>query len=366
MKKKKIVTVIGARPQFIKAWPVSIELRKYFQEVVVHTGQHYDAEMSDIFFKELRIVKPDYHLRVGSGSHAEQTANIMIHLEKILLGEEPDAVLIYGDTNSTIAGALTAAKLNIPVIHIEAGLRSYNFEMPEEINRVATDSIAKYLFVPTKTSLNNLKHHDKRQKIYLSGDVMLDAAYKGLAIAKKKSKILDSHGLNSKKYFLMTVHRASNTDDRHRLTRIIKTALDINGQIVFPAHPRTIKMLEKFNLLNSLVESQNVQLISPVGYLDMLMLESNAKKIITDSGGVQKEAYFLKVPCVTLREETEWVETLIGGKNILVGSNPAKIRKAVNYPDSKSGWQDFYGKGDAAEKIAKTLKKELQNAQKKR
>lgn len=354
----RIVTVVGARPQFIKMAPVSRELRKYFDEIVIHTGQHYDYEMDKIFFEQLNIPKPDYYLEVGSGTHGYQTGEMLKRIEKVLLKENPDLVLVYGDTNSTLAGALAAAKLHIKVAHIEAGLRSFDKKMPEEVNRVLTDHISNFLFAPTETAVKNLHNEGIKEGVYLTGDVMYDALLYNIKIARKNSNILKELGLKSKEYLLATVHRAENTDNRKNLENIIEAFIESGELIVFPAHPRTQKYLKAYKLLKKLEKAGNVLLIPPVGYLDMLVLEENARKILTDSGGVQKEAYFLKVPCITLRERTEWVETVEDGWNILVGADKEKILNAIREfnPNGKVYIYKF-GDGNSSKKVARILSK---------
>lgn len=344
----KIVTVIGARPQFIKAAPVSRVLRETHTELLVHTGQHYDANMSDIFFEELHIPKPDYNLGVGSGNHGKQTGEMLEKIEEIVLTEKPDYLMVYGDTNSTLAGALVAAKLHIPVIHIEAGLRSFNKKMPEEINRIMTDHVSEYLFCPTGTAVKNLKNENITHNVYNIGDVMYDAVLFNRKLAQEKSTVLEVNGLEKKGYHLITIHRAENTDDLQNMKNILEAFSKISTMKVWPIHPRTKKKLADFGL--DLNDVPNLKVIEPVGYLDMLTLESNAQKIITDSGGVQKEAYFMKVPCVTVREQTEWVETLEENANILAGTSVEKILTAVNQEVAPS-YKDVFGDGEAAKKI---------------
>lgn len=352
--KVKILTVLGARPQFIKSAPVSRELRKIHQEVIVHTGQHYDVNMSDIFFEELNIPQPDYNLGVGSGSHGKQTGIMMAKLEDIILSEKPDFVMVYGDTNSTLAGALVASKLHIPVIHIEAGLRSFNKRMPEEINRILTDHVSEYLFCPTDTAVENLRNENIVKNVYNTGDVMYDAVLYNSQLAKERSTILKENGLSEKEYHLITIHRAENTDSRDNMENILKAFSEIEDEMIWPLHPRTKNKLEIYGFdINSI---PNLKVIEPVGYIDMLSLEVNAKKIITDSGGVQKEAYFMRVPCVTVREQTEWVETLKEEANILVGTNPKAILEAVHKQVSPS-YKNYFGDGRASEKIVKLIKR---------
>jgi len=355
----KIATIVGARPQFIKMAPVSRELRKHFNEIVIHTGQHYDYEMNRIFFEQLNIPEPDYYLDVGSGSHGYQTGEMIKRIEEVLMKEKPDLVLVYGDTNSTLAGALVAVKLHIGVAHVEAGLRSFDKGMPEEINRVLTDHISDYLFAPTETAVENLYKEGIKNGVYLTGDVMYDALLYNIKIARKKSKILKELRLKPKGYLLATVHRAENTDNKENLESIIDAFIESNELIVFPAHPRTQKYLKTYGLMEEIKKSTNVLLIPPVGYLDMLVLEENGRKILTDSGGVQKEAYFLKVPCITLRERTEWVETVKDGWNILVGANRRKIVKAIEEFKPKGKTYTYrFGDGRASEKIAEILRSE--------
>jgi UDP-GlcNAc3NAcA epimerase len=348
----KIVTVVGARPQFIKAAPVSRVLRQNHAETLVHTGQHYDDAMSAVFFRELAMPQPDYNLGVGSGGHGWQTGQMLIRLEEILLTELPDAVLIYGDTNSTLAGALAACKLRIPVAHVEAGLRSFNREMPEEHNRVLADHCADRLFCPTPTAAANLSAEGITQGVYLVGDTMYDALLQFAPIARAQSQILTRCDLHPKGYLLATLHRPYNTDNPEQLAAIL-AALDALGEpVVLPIHPRTRQRLATFNLQPSTV---NLQLIDPVGYLDMLMLEQNARLILTDSGGIQKEAYLLAVPCVTLRPETEWVETVAAGWNRLTWGDPAAIIDAVRRPWPDGSPALIFGDGHAAERIVAHL-----------
>ena len=349
----KILSIVGARPQFIKCAPVSLILRKEHEEILVHTGQHYDPEMSAVFFEDLQIPGPDYHLDVGSGSHGKQTAAILEKTENVLLKEMPDFTLVYGDTNSTLAGAIAAVKLHIPVAHVEAGLRSFDRTMPEEINRVVTDHVSNLLFCPTQTAVNNLIKEGVIQGVHLVGDVMVDALRQNVNIAGKKSRIIDQLGLKKGNYFVATVHRPGNTDNQKNLTAIFEAFRESGETIVFPVHPRTRKYLQEYGLWDCLPE--NILCIDPVGYLDMLHLMKHAKKILTDSGGVQKEAYILGIPCVTMRDSTEWIETLTGGWNILVGADKHKILAAMWAEGCKDPDNTVFGKGDAAEKIVKEL-----------
>jgi len=350
----KIVSVVGARPQFIKCAPVSVELRKEHEEILVHTGQHYDPEMSDIFFEDLSIPKPDYHLDVGSGSHGKQTAAILERVETVLLKEQPALVLVYGDTNSTLAGALAAAKLHIPVAHVEAGLRSFDRTMPEEINRVVTDHLSDLLLCPTRTAMDNLAKEGIIKGVYLVGDVMVDALRHNADIARKKSRIITGMGLKEGDYYVATVHRPGNTDDRKHLTAIMEAFRESGKTVVFPVHPRTKKYLLEYGLYDSL--SENIRCIEPLGYLDMLQLMKHAKKILTDSGGIQKEAYVLGIPCITMRENTEWIETLTGGWNVLVGADKQKILAAMTTDIHTGADNSVFGKGDAAVRIARVIR----------
>ena len=293
----KIASIIGARPNFIKCAPLSRELRKVFDEVLIHSGQHYDYETNKIFFDELGIPEPDYHLGVGSGSHGEQTGEMLKRTEEVLIKEAPDLVLVFGDTNSTLAGALAASKLHIKIGHIEAGLRSFDRRMPEETNRVLTDHCSDLLFCPTETAVKILGTEGIENGVYLTGDVMVDALHENTKIAEKKSKILDLLCLKPKEYYLATIHRPENTDAFEKLKSIVD-AFCVIGKIVFPCHPRTEKLLKQFGLWDML--TKKVKVIKPVGYLDMLMLEKNAKKILTDSGGIQKEAYIFNLWCHVL------------------------------------------------------------------
>lgn len=346
----KIVSIVGARPQFIKCAPLSRELRKVHLEILVHTGQHYDPEMSEIFFEELSLPLPDYHLGVGSGSHGTQTAAILVGTEHVLIQEAPDIVLVYGDTNSTLAGALAAAKLHIPIAHIEAGLRSFDRTMPEEINRIVADHLSALLFCPTKNAVDNLRSEGITERVHLVGDVMKDALEFNRQIAALQSGILERIGLSPGKYLVLTVHRPSNTNKRDHLIAIIRAVAESGMAVVFPVHPRTRKYLHEYGLLNHMPE--NILCIDPVGYLDMLQLMTYAAKIITDSGGVQKEAYLLGIPCITLRENTEWVETVEDGWNVLVGADRGKIMNAITSFAPNTPQRDVFGTAGASYRIA--------------
>jgi len=381
----KIVTIIGARPQFIKAAPVSFAIAEYnrlsphispLTEIIIHTGQHFDADMSDVFFKELNIPRPDYNLGINSESHGAMTGRMLENIEEILIKEKPAWVLVYGDTNSTLAGALAAVKLHIPLAHVEAGLRSFNREMPEEHNRALTDHCTDVLFCPTETAVNNLRNEGFTNivndgKLVESidpslfaphaspltlnvGDTMYDAVLQFSEIAQRRSTILEDLGIKPKGYLLATVHRPYNTDIPENLQNILSAFLEINEPIIFPVHPRTRKILDA-NFSSLLTPHPSLKIIGPVGYLDMLILEQNAKVILTDSGGMQKEAYFFGVPCVTIRTETEWVETVGAGWNIVVGAEREKIVKAVRCFKTVNPRPKFYGDGHAAEKIVDIL-----------
>ena len=350
----KVASIVGARPNFVKLAPVSREVRRRFDEVIIHTGQHYDYEMDKIFFDDMGIPAPDYHLGIGSGSHGHQTGEMLKKIEEAIMLEKPDVVLVFGDTNSTLAGALAAAKLHINVAHVEAGLRSYDKSMPEEINRVLVDHCSDLLLCPTKTAVENLKIEGIKRNVYLTGDVMVDAQRDCAKIAENKSRILADLGIKPKDYCLATIHRASNTDDPDKFRAIIE-ALEELGDIVFPCHPRAEKYLRQFGLWDDL--NRRARVIKPVGYFDMLMLEKNAKKILTDSGGVQKEAYLLGIPCITLRDETEWVETVADGWNVLVGSSREKIVQLARHFEPSQERHDVFGKGDASIKTAELIEK---------
>lgn len=363
----KVVSVVGARPQFVKAAVVSraIQACDDISEVLVHTGQHYDDNMSRVFFDELQIPQPAYNLGIGSGSHGAQTGRMLESLERVLVEERPDMVLVYGDTNSTLAGALAAVKLHIPVAHVEAGLRSFNRRMPEEINRVLTDHAADVLFAPTEEAVGNLRREGIPDgRVVLVGDVMYDAALFYAELARKRSHVLERLGLTSKGYVLATVHRAENTDDPEKLASILQGLAQVARTlpVVLPLHPRTRAVLghgrvgeEARQAIEEAIEALTV--IDPVGYLDMLQLERNAKVIATDSGGVQKEAFFFRIPCVTLRTETEWVETVDLGWNVLVRDlSPAEVRRVILESIDREGRPgEPYGDGRAAQRIAAVL-----------
>lgn len=380
MKPIRIVTVIGARPQFVKAAVVSQELarQRRVREILVHTGQHYDYEMSAVFFKELGLRRPQYNLGVGSKPHGEQTGEILAKLERILVKEKPAGVIVYGDTNSTLAGALGASKLHIPLAHVEAGLRSWNRQMPEEINRVVADHVADILFCPTPTAVRNLAAEGIQHGVFNVGDVMLDAALrfgKRPRGSKRRSfspdEILARLGLTTEKYFLITLHRAENTDNPERLNQLLALLLALRTPAIFPMHPRLKNLLAKNQKLRKIrlqLEAQTgLHIVPPVSYVEMLTLEKNAHAIITDSGGVQKEAFFFQVPCITLREETEWLETLEGGYNTLVGADRERFYQALSRAEQfrtrpvsreKPAGFALFGGGKASSRIARILARE--------
>ena len=347
----KIVSIVGARPEFVQAAPVSRALRVCHREVLVHTGQHYDYLMSQAFFDELEMPAPDYNLEVGSGSHARQTAEILVRLEDVLLKERPDLVIVRGDTNSTLAGALAASKLHIPTAHIEAGERSYDRRMPEEINRLVADCLADVYFCASHIAVRRLAAEGIRGQVHWVGDVMLDAMLWNREIARRKSDALARLGLTPGGYALATVHRAANTDDSMRLRQIAAALNQAPDPVIFPAHPRTRKALER----EGVRFSGRVRLIEPVGYFDMIVLEENARLIATDSGGVQREAYFLGVPCLTLRDETEWTETVAAGWNKLVGADPEVILAAWHSFRPPGQHPPIFGDGSAGCCIAEIL-----------
>ena len=356
----KLVTIVGARPQFIKAASVSRAIRERFsgvvEEVIVHTGQHYDENMSKVFFDELDIPRPSYNLEIAGGGHGAMTGRMLEAIENVLLKQRPDWVLIYGDTNSTLAGALAAVKLHIPVAHVEAGLRSFNMRMPEEVNRILADRVSQLLFCPTAAAITNLANEGINAGVHNVGDVMFDAALYYRQRAWTNSTALIKFGLEPGQYALATCHRAENTDDPKRLNGIVAALAEISNTLplILPLHPRTRALLATNKLEGKL---GNVKVVDPLPFLDMVALEQYAKVILTDSGGVQKEACFFGVPCITLRDETEWVETVEMGWNRIVGSDTQKILsayKTVSKP--RSGAPAVYGNGNAAEKIIQILK----------
>ena len=367
----KLVTIIGARPQIIKAAALSRAIRNHYadqiQEVIVHTGQHYDDNMSQVFFDELQIPRPDYNLHVGSASHGVQTARMTEGIEELLIKEQPDFIVLYGDTNSTLAGAVAAAKIHVPIVHIEAGLRSFNKSMPEEINRIVCDHCSTLLFTPTKAGLDNLKREGfpmdnngpftiNNPKVYHCGDIMYDNSLHFANIAEKKTDIIQRLELKGKPFILATIHRDSNTDYPERLSAIFDSLIELSKEspIVLPLHPRTAKLL-KTNLSNEkqtlIFSSNNIKLIPPVSFLEMIALERHAQLVMTDSGGVQKEAYFFKKPCIILRPETEWVEIVQTGNAILADANEGRIMQAwTHFKDNPpTMFPEIFGDGHAAE-----------------
>jgi len=347
----RFASIVGARPQFIKLAPVSNAIRQQHQEIIIHTGQHYDYCMSEQFFNELDIPTPDYHLGVGSGTHGYQTGHMLETIEQVLLKEQPDWVIVYGDTNSTLAGALAATKLHIPVAHVEAGLRSFNRTMPEEINRVVTDHLSDRLFCPTDTSHKHLINEGITQGVEVVGDVMYDILLQVQPkIDVQVEKLLPRLGVAPQAYVLVTVHRAANTDDPETMHKIVQALNKLEMPVIFPVHPRTRACLNRYGMS----WKKHVQLIEPVGYIEMLALERAAYRILTDSGGVQKEAFLLGVPCITLRDETEWMETVEAGWNVLVGTRCQDIVIAVDGPKPECPRHNPFGEGDAGECIAKS------------
>ena len=376
----RLFTIVGARPQFIKAAALSRVLRSGFSEKmtesIVHTGQHYDADMSEVFFEELGIPRPDYHLHVGSSSHGAQTGTMLQSLEQLLLDQRPDAVLVYGDTNSTLAGALAASKIGIPVVHVEAGLRSFNKAMPEEINRILTDHVSSLLFAPTGTGIENLTREGfhlnmpgdgspDKPRIFQCGDVMFDnALYFKSKAAEHAGSWFAGTGLQEQGYFLATIHRNANTDDPVRLKALLQGLDQVSVQtgmpVVWPLHPRTRKMLDQFSQTDVFfrdLSPERFRLLPPASYLQMVLLEARSRMILTDSGGVQKEAYFYQKPCVVLRPETEWVELVSSGAAVLADADATRLITAVHhflsapYPAPEG----FYGNGHAATFIAETV-----------
>lgn len=343
---KKIISIIGARPQFIKHAPVQIELQKHFTALTIHTGQHYDASMSDIFFKELKIPAPDYHFSLNHApQQGVQTAQMMTDIEKVVLEEKPDAVLVYGDTNSTLAGALVASKLRIPVIHVEAGLRSFNKEMPEEINRILTDHVSSLLFCPSEVAVENLGKENIKENVLLCGDVMKDMLLLASAFVE--------HKMPGKPYYFATIHRPYNTDYKERMLAILETFQALEAPVVFAIHPRTTKKLEDYNIDAKTYD--NVMIVPPVGYFDSLSYQKHARGVITDSGGMQKEAYWLKRRCVTVRKETEWLETLKDGHNVLVFDRLHTLPDLLQRAPVNDFNEQLYGSGNAAAEIVSQI-----------
>jgi UDP-GlcNAc3NAcA epimerase len=353
----RFASIVGARPQFIKLAPVSRALRQCHQEVIIHTGQHYDYCMSQLFFDELELPAPDYHLDAGSGPHGEQTAHMLAALEQVLLRERPDQVIVFGDTNSTLAGALAAAKLHIPVAHVEAGLRSFNRAMPEEINRVVADHLSNRLFCPTETARRHLASEGISQEVEVVGDVMYDLLLQVQPrLHDHAEAFLRAAGVAQQSYALVTVHRAANTDDAQCMRAIAYALNRLEMPVIFPVHPRTRASLQRYGI----ILKNHIHVIEPVSYLAMLALEQAACCILTDSGGVQKEAFLLQVPCVTLRAETEWPETLEAGWNVLIGDAGEAgdywqaMRDAINRPKPDPAPHNPFGEGNAALRIVRS------------
>lgn len=343
----KIVAIIGARPQFIKHFPFELACKGKVDLITIHTGQHYDANMSEIFFNQLNMTLPDFTLNVGSGAHGLQTGKMMVEIEKILLDIVPDGVVVYGDTNSTLAGALVASKMHIPIFHIEAGLRSFNRRMPEEINRVLTDHISSLLFVPSETSIQNLKKEGIENGVYEVGDIMKDL----VRYVTEKKLLLDQIP-NQKGYYYTTIHRPYNTDDKKRLSNVLKVLNELDKQVVFSLHPRTRNLSEKYGL--ELKTYSNITFIEPQSYFSNLGYLQHASALITDSGGMQKEAFWLKKKCVTIRKETEWGETLTDNANVLVFDDLAQIQEEL-LKIPAGFYENLYGKGDSADKMVERI-----------
>lgn len=349
----RVASIVGARPQFIKLAPVSRAVRQRHEECIIHTGQHYDPALSSQFFEELGIPAPAYNLGIGSTSHGAQTGRMLEAVEAVLLKERPDCVIVFGDTNSTLAGALAAAKLQIPIAHVEAGLRSFNRQMPEEINRVLTDHLSSQLFCPTETARQHLRREGISEGVEVVGDVMYDVLRQSQPkLAERARTLLPALSLEPQTYVLLTIHRQANTDDPARLGQITQAFNDLKMPIVFPLHPRTRRLIAEYHLS----WGNHVRLIEPVGHLDMLTLAQSAYRVATDSGGLQKEAFLLQVPCVTLREETEWPETLEGGWNVLVGSNSEAVIQAIHRSQPAVLQQHPFGQGNTAQRIASLLR----------
>jgi UDP-GlcNAc3NAcA epimerase len=370
-KRIKISTIVGARPQFVKAAVVSLAIIEHNRsgsdieivEEIVHTGQHYDESMSEIFFNQLGIPEPTANLQVGSGTHGKQTGMMLDRLEELYLQDPPDIVLNYGDTNSTLASAIVASKMHIPIAHIESGLRSFNRKMPEEINRVVTDHLAEWLFCPTQHAIDNLAKEGVTENVIHCGDVMFDAARIFGELSDQQSTIMADLGLSKNGFFLTTCHRAENTDSEECLRGIFAALSEVGSElcpVLLPLHPRTKKQLEAFGMYEGAMQDDSLKIVPPISFLDMVALEKNAKLILTDSGGVQKEAYFHGVPCVTLRTETEWIELVEAGWNVIAGSDQTKIVDAVRmmlqqFEKNRPPVAELYGDGFSANQIVKHL-----------
>jgi len=359
----KIASIIGTRPQFIKLAPLSKEVRKNHKEIIIHTGQHYDKKMSDLFFKELDIHQPDYNLEVGSGSHGQQTGEMIKRIEKVLIKENPDLVLVYGDTNSTLSGALAAAKLNITVAHIEAGLREFDKSIPEEINKIVSDHTSNILFCPSDLGMKNLAKEGITANVYNVGDITLDLAKRLSANTILEKSILKKYNLKKKDFYYMTMHREKNTGQKKRLSSIVSALENISKTVIFPIHPRTAKALKKYKLWGKINQIKSLKILPPIGYQESIMLIKNAEKTITDSGGVIKESYFLKTPAVIIDDTTEWVETVEDGWNVIAGADKDKIIRFVNRAVKPKRHREVYGNGKSAQKIIRMLNNYLSKNQ---
>jgi UDP-GlcNAc3NAcA epimerase len=357
--RRTVLTVVGNRPQFVKAAAVSAHLREHVAEILVHTGQHYDPELSEVFFEQLEMPTPDRELDVGSGSHAEQTAAILTGLEPVVLELKPDALLVYGDTNSTLGGALVAAKASVPLVHVEAGMRSGDREMPEEINRLVVDSLGGLLLAPTEAAMLNLRHEGLGERAVQTGDVMADIAINVAPRARRESDVLERLGLEPGAFIVATAHRPGNVDMPERLELVVEVLASSAriAPVVFLVHPRTRARLEAAGSYDRLAE-QGIRAIEPVGYLDMTMLVHSARAVLTDSGGLQKEAFLASVPCLTMRNETEWVETIDAGWNLLIGLDPGAVPRALkdlHEPGEPSNAAEIYAAGRAGERVARAI-----------
>lgn len=359
MKKLRVLSVVGARPQFIKASVISKELRKHHREILVHTGQHYDYEMSDSFFDSLGVPEPDENLGIGSCSHGRQTGEMLVGLERLILKHEPDWVLVYGDTNSTLAASLASAKINIPICHVEAGVRSYNRQMPEEINRVLTDRLSSLLLCPSESAARNLLKEGIERGVHVVGDVMADVLFEFIeGNVSEKTRVIQKYDVVPDRYLVVTAHRAENTDDENKLLSILSALSAVGEQhpVIFPMHPRTKEAIKRLGPIDEVSAfRRNVRVLPPIPYPEMIFLVQNAKALLTDSGGLQKESYWLETPCITLREETEWTETIDAGWNVLVGSNASRIIKAVDELNVPNAHPQLYGDGHTAKRCIHLL-----------
>ena len=344
----KILSIVGARPQFIKLAPLSKRIRENHNEIIIHSGQHFDDEMSNIFFTELSIEKPNYNLGINQGLHGEQTGRMLIEFEKVVLKEEPDLIIVFGDTNTTLAATLVGSKISIPVLHIEAGLRSFNRSMPEEINRIVADHTSEFLFAPTLTAMNNLKNENLSAKAYLTGDIMVDSLKFAVS---HNTDCFREYNVENNDYYLVTLHRPYNVDEPDRLSRILNGLGKVSKKVIFPVHPRTHQVIKNNNIKIPI----NISLIKPVGYLSFANLQLNSQKIITDSGGIQKEAYILKKPCITLRPETEWIETVEAGWNLLLNPNTEdNFAEQIDAFEPTGNYKNIFGE-NVAEKMLEII-----------